>query len=1497
MVETLFLPSRHRDAVLSTPAANQRHPPLSLNSPVQYFRSTSVAILTRQYWSSASAVLIHVTTRYPSPMPRPWQRLVFGLVCVIFVFLTSMPTTLWAEDSSRHTLNDNPALVGEVSSITPPRVVDASRKDDQQPSDTPSLTGYVLSADTGKPLHGVRVTVADHEALTDRSGRFVFSHPPLGQHLVTVDATSLEAHRTRQKDGSRGGVMHVDPVLVTIVSDNATALPDPIWVVQTHPILHPIAPDRRGTVRPSHLPGVTVEIPEHTTIRGRDGQPRTQMSITALSPDRVPRLPSRAAPRTVYLVSFETPGGGVSNTPVPFFAPNESGEDPGTRMELWYYDKASGPDPMSHQWKRAGYGKVSDDSRTIVPDPGVGQPTFCYIYWTAENVAINPLCPSDGQSCSAADPVDVTTGAFTMQKTDMVLPGRLPVAITRTYRSQAGGIGPFGEGGSFNYHIQLAVVGTALRLQMSDFSRYLFSQDPDTKYRNAVYPMFKGAEITKFPNNTAELRWKDGMIYAFNAAGWLIEQRDRYNNRIQIIRDAANRVTEIREPSGRALTFTYTQVIRGHVSPPFDVISTITDPLGRTVVYVYYVGSNGRLSRVIDIGGGVTTYTYGEYTQAYYWNEGMLSITDARGITYLRNEYDLNGRVAKQTLANGGAYTFAYTLAGQTVTQTNVTNPRGLVTKYRMNGSQYVTQVERPGANITNYERDIGTNTLTAVVDPLARRTEFTYDSMGNVLTIKDPENNTTIFTYESAYNRLATITDALSPANVTTFIYNDTARTTTITDPNLKQTVIQYSAVGQPTSIIDPLSHVTSFGYDTQGNLTSTTDALSNVTTRLYDPVSRLILLIDPRGKQSRFSYDNLNRVTKIQDPIGGLTSLSYDTNGNLLTVTDAKNQTTTYTYDEMDFLATRKDPLNRTDRYQYDLSANLVKVTDRKAQATIFGYDTLDRRTSATSAGITTTFGYDAISRLTSVNDSVGGTITWVYDTVSGGHHPRVQETTTAGTMTVEYDEIGRRLKLGATGQTDTTYTYDKNSRLTTVTKGTQTVTLAYDDDGRRTSLTYPNGVVTSYGYDNANRLLTIGHVKTPTTIEALTYTYDTGGNRITQLRQNAAASNLPTAVAATNIAYDAANELTRWNNATNNLTYDSNGNLVTETQGGVTTTYTWDSRNRLTGINRTGLTASFVYDGLSRRKTKTINGTTTGFWYDCNDVYAELTGTTPSAIYIRGLSLDEPYIRKGASDEFYETDALGSSLVLTNPTGASQTTYTYEPFGSTTQAGTASNNAFQYTGRENDGTGLYYYRARYYNPKVQRFSNEDPFSGSYLVSGSLDRYAYALNDPISQADPSGLISPQAVATLGGALFGGIGAATGAIAQGITPGSDPLAFAVVTGAGALGGAVQGFILSLGPLAPPSAVLGSHIAGINNLVAQWMAGRKTINIGSAVGAFIGGGIGATYRTAAQAAIRTALGDIVSAPIVSALGSGLGSAGAVGFPLILSSFGRQIGMP
>jgi RHS repeat-associated protein len=100
----------------------------------------------------------------------------------------------------------------------------------------------------------------------------------------------------------------------------------------------------------------------------------------------------------------------------------------------------------------------------------------------------------------------------------------------------------------------------------------------------------------------------------------------------------------------------------------------------------------------------------------------------------------------------------------------------------------------------------------------------------------------------------------------------------------------------------------------------------------------------------------------------------------------------------------------------------------------------------------------------------------------------------------------------------------------------------------------------------------------------------------------------------------------------------------------------------------------------------------------------------GGAVGASYFCSLNIDEPFVRQSGVNEYYHTDALGSVLALTNDAGAVATTYSYEPFGKATVTGTSSN-PFQYTGRENDGTGLYYYRARYYSPILHRFVREDP------------------------------------------------------------------------------------------------------------------------------------------------------------------------------------------
>ena len=269
--------------------------------------------------------------------------------------------------------------------------------------------------------------------------------------------------------------------------------------------------------------------------------------------------------------------------------------------------------------------------------------------------------------------------------------------------------------------------------------------------------------------------------------------------------------------------------------------------------------------------------------------------------------------------------------------------------------------------------------------------------------------------------------------------------------------------------------------------------------------------------------------------------------------------------------------------------------------------------------------------------------------------------------------------------------------------------------------------------YAYNAASELTTVTHKQGTTTLATLTYTYDGAGNRL-QTGGTFARTNVPPAL--TSATYNANNQQTAFGTTTE--TYDLNGNLATSTETGVTTTYTWNARNQLTGISRTGLTTSFTYDSFGRRTGKTINGTTTNFLYDGLNPVQEKNGATVTANLLIGLSIDEFFTRTDSVGvRALLPDALGSTVALGDSAGALQTQYTYEPFGITTQTGAASTSSYKFTGREDDGTELYHYRARYYQPRLQRFISEDPVG---LKAGP-NLYLYVWDNPFRFNDPIGL------------------------------------------------------------------------------------------------------------------------------------------------------------
>jgi RHS repeat-associated protein len=217
-----------------------------------------------------------------------------------------------------------------------------------------------------------------------------------------------------------------------------------------------------------------------------------------------------------------------------------------------------------------------------------------------------------------------------------------------------------------------------------------------------------------------------------------------------------------------------------------------------------------------------------------------------------------------------------------------------------------------------------------------------------------------------------------------------------------------------------------------------------------------------------------------------------------------------------------------------------------------------------------------------------------------------------------------------------------------------------------------------------------------------------------------------------------------------------YDANGNLTSKTDATGSWTYAWDYENRLKqAVQNGGVTVNYSYDALGRRiQRNDSNGATIKFVYDGADVVRDLnTDLSTAADYLNGPGIDNKVRQTVAGTiSYFIQDHLGTTLGFTDASGSVSSSLVYDSFGNLT-SGSASTR-YTYTAREIDsGTGLIYYRARWYDPQVGRFVQEDPLG---LAEG-INFYSYVKNDPIRFMDPEGLARcNRLLGALGGALLG---------------------------------------------------------------------------------------------------------------------------------------------
>ena len=1217
-----------------------------------------------------------------------------------------------------------------------------------------ALSGVVLRLN-GLPLSNVTLSVGSVTTTTDSKGRFILENVASGKQTLVIEGKSAN-----RADATYGYF----EALVEISAGRTNQLPFTIWLPKLdveNVIRIPSPTTEEVVVTTPRIPGFEVRIPAGVVLRDRAGRIVNEIGITAIPLDRTP-FPQ---PHMDFPVYYTVQPGGVVIESIEgqrlksakVIYPNHVGATPGQIADIWLYD------PFEKGWYVYGQGEVSRDGHHVVPNgdvglfeftgggfgfgPGPGSRGPCPICnrsgpGNRSNTTFSGGSGAGGPSSeSAGDPVSLSTGLFIFEEQDLYVPDLVPLSVVRVYRSNNPNVGIFGYGWTSPLDWYLWRESTTNQqtviLVLPDGGQVDYQLITGTGYSDGVYKHSSSAgEFYKsvLQHLSTEFAWRltlrDGRTYTFHhQTGRLIAYADRHGNAASIARrlpgDAA--ILGLTGPTGRWIAFT---------TNADGTASQITDAAGRTWNYSY---SSGRLQSVTDPEGGTRQY-------AYDANQRLRSITEPTSKVRVINNYDVNGRVISQQYDNNATMGFAYTLdSNGNVVQTEVTDQYSNVRRVIFNNKGLITSsiypVGKPEQQTTTFVRDAGTGRLLSKTDPLGRQTTWSYDSMGNVASVTrlagSPDAVTNTYTYEPFYSQLATVTDPLN--HTWSYTYDSAGNLASLSDPLGHQRTFSYNSRGQVLSFTDANNHLTSFEYS-GADLIAVTDAVGQVTRRFYDVSGRLSHLITPLGAVVSLQYDSLDRIKKLIDGNGESVTYNYDLAGRLTSFRDQRNNLTSYEFGELGLVTRRTDPLNKLELLEYAADGSVARITDRKGAVTGFTYDNLRRlsqigfgASSSNPTAYTRTISYtrDSGNRVTALSDSTAGTISRTFD----GLDRLTQEVSPEGTVNYTYDAAGRRATMSVAGQSSTTYGWDNANRLVQIAQGAESIGFTYDNGDRRTGATLANGVAIAYEYDNADRLVSISYSKGALSLGTVQYTYDADGRR-TRSSGSVARVNLPTAI--TSAVYNPSNQILSLNGVA--YSYDFNGNLLSDG----TKSYTWNERNELAAISG-GSTASYSYDAMGRRRAKIEASAQTSFVYDHVNVVKEIR--TSGSVGLVSGGLDELLFRREDLRHAL-IDGTGHVLALADTSGTIQTDYTYEPYGETTVSGSASSNTQQYMGRERDASGLYFFRARYYDPASKRFLSEDPLG---LQAGP-NFYEFVMGNPVSNIDPYGLDATRLWNTDGG-------------------------------------------------------------------------------------------------------------------------------------------------
>ncbi|KAF1084282.1 tRNA nuclease WapA precursor [Sporotomaculum syntrophicum] len=342
-------------------------------------------------------------------------------------------------------------------------------------------------------------------------------------------------------------------------------------------------------------------------------------------------------------------------------------------------------------------------------------------------------------------------------------------------------------------------------------------------------------------------------------------------------------------------------------------------------------------------------------------------------------------------------------------------------------------------------------------------------------------------------------------------------------------------------------------------------------------------------------------------------------------------------------------------------------------------------------------------------------------------------------------EYNLLGNKSKTTDPFGLSTNYQYNNLNRLTTVTADGKNFTYEYYGDGMVKAVNYPQltggtSIRTEYTYDNSNRLKTMHNKLGGQTITQYSYNYDNNGN-ITSVTENGQT---------TSYIYDVLNRLTgvqRPGGEQLSYQYDSRGNRTTASpndsglDGFIPGDFSYSNWDQLATFTTGGQTSNYSYDPEGLRTKKVTPSGTTRYHYDNT---GRVITESNAGGYVTAQTIwgNQALARKvGGSYYYYLYNGHGDVTKVIDQNGNIVNSYTYDEWGNILSQQEQLPQPLKYAGEYyDDESGLYYLRARYYDPTVGRFISRDSNEGSITNPLSLNLYVYCYSNPLNYLDPTG-------------------------------------------------------------------------------------------------------------------------------------------------------------